>query len=137
MKTVIALCLFAFSVAPLAAVQSVATPALRSGIAVKMPVANHAVAVPAADQQDATVVSITSDGRVFIAGRSVQTSALSSLHEGTVYVKADARVPYQRVLTVLDALHGRPVVLLAAPVSNGSREKIVPPYGVKVMLGGQ
>jgi biopolymer transport protein ExbD len=51
-----------------------------------------------------------------------------------VYLKADSRVPFQQVLTVLDALRGRSVVLLAAPPKNVERKKIVPPYGVKVTV---
>ena len=32
-----------------------------------------------------------------------------------MYVKADVRAPYQEVLAVLNALHGKSVVLLSAP----------------------
>ena len=135
MKTAIKACLVALVTICAANAQTASKPALRSGISVKMPVASHAVEVPAADQQNAAVVSVTADGRVFIGTRQVETSALTSLTEGTVYVKVDARVPYQKVLTVLDALHGRPVVLLTAPGSNVEKGNIVPPYGVKVTLG--
>ena len=138
MKTITTICILAFSMASLAEAQTAAQPAMRSGISVKMPVATHAVEVPAADQQNATVVGVTADGRVFIGTRQVETGALTSLPEGTVYVKADARVPYQKILTVLDALRGRPVVLLTAPGSKvGEMGTIVPPYGVKVTLGGR
>jgi biopolymer transport protein ExbD len=137
MQTIIKACLVALVAMCVANAQIATKPALRSGISVKMPVARHAVEAPAADQQNATLVGVTADGRVFVGTTQVETSALTSLTEGTVYVKADARVPYQKVLTVLDALHGRPVVLLTAPGSNVERENIVPPYGVKVTLGGR
>ena len=42
-------------------------PALRKGVSVQMPVADHAVEMRAADEQDATVVAITADGKVFVA----------------------------------------------------------------------
>jgi transposase len=51
-------------------------------------------------------------------------------------VKADAQVPYQKLLTVLDALQGRSVVLLTAPV-NAKSANIASPYGLKVILANQ
>ena len=65
----------------------------------------------------------------------IEPGALSKLTAGTVYVKADSRVPFQKVLAVLDALRGKSVVLLAAPPSkNVEGAKIVPPYGIKVIV---
>jgi hypothetical protein len=69
--------------------------------------------------------------------RPVQLSDLGKLKAETVYVKADARVPYQQILTVLDELRGHSVVLLTSSPSNAERSGIAPPYGVKVMLGRQ
>jgi hypothetical protein len=51
-----------------------------------------------------------------------------------VYVKADAQAPFQKVLSVLDALRGKSVVLLAAPPKSVGREKIMPPYGLKLIV---
>ena len=51
-----------------------------------------------------------------------------------MYVKADSGVPFQKVLTVLDALRGKSVVLLAAPPRNVETAKIVPPYGMKMTV---
>jgi biopolymer transport protein ExbD len=99
-----------------------------------MPVADHAVEMRAADAQQATVVAITADGKLFAGTEPTEPSALSKLSAGTVYVKADSRVPFQKVLTVLDALRGKSVVLLAAPPKNVERTKIVPPYGMKVTV---
>ena len=45
-------------------------------------------------------------------------------------------MPYQKILDVLDALHGRPAVLLTAPTVKVGKEGIVPPYGMKVTVGG-
>jgi biopolymer transport protein ExbD len=109
-------------------------PALQKGVSVQMPVADHAVEMRAADAQQATVVAITADGKLFAGTEPTEPSALSKLSAGTVYVKADSRVPFQQVLTVLDALRGRSVVLLAAPPKNVERTKIVPPYGMKVTV---
>jgi hypothetical protein len=104
------------------------------GISVQMPVANHAVEVRAADDPQAKVVAIAADGRVFVGIKPSDPAALSNLSEETIYVKADARVPYQNLLTVLDALRGKSVVLLTAAPTNAVRQGIVPPYGVKLTV---
>src|SRR4051794_34989846 len=90
-------------------------PKLTQGVSVQMPVAGHAVEMRAADEPNARVVAITAEGRVYLGIKPTEPEALSNLSEGTVYVKADARVPYQKLLTVLDALRGKSVVLLAEP----------------------
>ena len=110
-------------------------PALRKGVSVQMPVADHAVEMRAADAQQATVVAITADGKVFAGTEPAEPGALSKLSAGTVYVKADSRVPYQKILTVLDALRGNSVVLLSAPPENApARQGIVAPYGMKLIV---
>lgn len=89
----------------------------------------------AADGAQATVVAITADGQLFAGIEPTEPGALSRLSAETVYVKADSRVPFQKVLTVLDALRGKSVVLLAAsPVSVDRGTKPVPPYGIKMAV---
>lgn len=109
-------------------------PALRKGVSVQMPVARHAVEMRAADEPTATVVAITADGKVFAGIEPTEPGALSNLRAKTVYVKADHRVPFQTVLTVLDALRGKSVVLLAASPNNVERAKIESPYGIKLVV---
>ncbi len=136
MNSTVRVCLIALGTACMALAQGSAKPPLQRGIRVEMASAAHAVQMPAADEKGAIVVGVTADGKVFLGAKPVEISSLSSLNEGTVYVKADARAQYQKVLAVLDALHGRSVVLLTAPASsNAEKGKIVPPYGVKVTLG--
>lgn len=106
--------------------------ALKQGVSVQMPVAGHAVEMRAADEPNATVVAITADGKVYVGIKVTEPGALSSLSEETVYVKADSRVPYQTVLTVLDALRGKSVVLLTAPPAGAVRQGMVSPYGMKL-----
>src|SRR5580765_3951113 len=85
--------------------------AMTQGVSVQMPVASHAVEMRAADEPNAIVVAITAEGKVYVGIKTAEPGALSSLSEGTVYVKADSRAPYQKVLAVLDGLHGKSVVL--------------------------
>lgn len=113
-------------------------PPLKRGISVEMPVVDHATEVRAADEPSATVVVITGEGKIFAGVDPALPAALSSL-KGTIYLKADARAPYQQVLTVLDALRGKAVVLLSAPPANlsaqdSSKGRYVSPYGTKLSI---
>ena len=135
MKITLGVCLLALTTAVTLAAQDTTKPVLRPGIRVQMSTESHAVEVPEADAEDATVVTITQNGKLFLGIKPVETAVLTSLKTGTVYVKADARASFQNVLTVLDALHGRSVVLLTAPLSRPQEGKIMPPYGVKVNIG--
>ncbi len=110
------------------------TPALKEGVSVDMPVASHASEMRAADEQSALVVSITARGAVFVGSDVTEPAALNRLTERTVYIKADARAPYQTVLAVLDALHGKSVVLLSAPPEAVLKAGYVAPYGTKVVV---
>ena len=109
-------------------------PAPKQGVSVEMPVAGHAVEMRAADEQNASVVAMTADGRVFVGIEPTEPAALSRLSDRTVYVKADVRAPYQKVLAVLEVLRGKSVVLLSAPPENAVRRGYVPPYGTKLMV---
>jgi len=135
MKFTLGVCLLVLTITSIAIAQNPTKPALRPGISVQMSTVNHAVEVPEADAKDATVVAITRGGIVFLGVNRVEATALSHVNAGTVYLKADARAPFQNLLSVLDALRGRSVVLLTAPLSRPEGGKMIPPYGIKVRLG--
>ena len=134
MKSILGVCLMALAITSAVAAQDPTKPALRVGIPVQMPVASEAVVIPDADALNATVVTVTAEGKLFVGVQPAEEGALKDLPASTVYVKADARVPYQRVLTVLDELRGREVVLLAASASKTDMGKITPPHGVKLTI---
>ena len=85
-----------------------------------MPVTRNAVAVPNADTQDALVVALTADGSIYLGVDRLATSALadrvkkllSARSDKTLFIKADARVPYARVVEVMDAVRNSGVDLL-------------------------
>jgi biopolymer transport protein ExbD len=110
------------------------SPALRKGVSVQMPVASHAVEMRAADAPNATVVAVTAEGKVYAGTERTEPAALSKLSAETVYVKADARAPFQTVLAVLDALRGKSAVLLTASPANVKATTPVAPYGLKVVV---
>ena len=134
MKSLIKACLLLSILICGANAQLSQKPVLKQGIAVEMPIAGHAVEMQAADEQNATVVAITADGSVFVGIDRTEPAALSKLTDETVYVKADSKVPYQRIVSVLDALRGKSVVLLTASPVNAVRQGILPPYGMKLVV---
>jgi hypothetical protein len=109
-------------------------PVLKQGVSVELAVAGHAVEMRAADEQDATVVAITAEGKIYVGVTRAEPEALSGLSAETVYLKADARVPYQKLLTVLEALRGKSVVLLTATPSDAPRTNFMPPYGMRLTV---
>ena len=138
MKSKLGMCLLGLLIACATLAQQDPTkPVLRKGISVEMPVSSQAREMREADEEDATVIAITAEGNLFVGIQPAELSSLSQLNAATVYVKADARVSYQKLLTVLDALRGHSVVLLTSSPSSGQSSQISWPYGVKVMLGPQ
>ena len=134
MKSLAVLCVLGTLLIPVANPQESPRTPLRKGVSVQMAVASHVVEMRAADESDATVVAVTADGKVYAGTELTQPRTLSNLNAETVYVKADSRAPFQIVLSVLDALHGKSVVLLAASPANVDKAKPVPPYGIKVVI---
>jgi hypothetical protein len=65
MKSLTEACIAAGVLICAAAAQDPTQPMLRKGISIQMPVADHAVEMRAADEEEATVVAITADGKVF------------------------------------------------------------------------
>lgn len=110
------------------------TPSLKQGVAVVMPVANHAGDARAADGPNALVIAITANGGLYVGAEPTELGALNRLDARTVYVKADARAQYQTVLAVLDALHGKSVVLLSAPPETKPQKGYAAPYGTKLII---
>src|SRR5262245_34047901 len=89
-----------------------AVVAQRRGVSVQMVVTSNAVAVPNADEPDALVAALTADGTPYLGGDRLSIPALaervrsilSTRTEKVLYIKADARVPYARVVEVIDAV---------------------------------
>jgi biopolymer transport protein TolR len=85
---------------------------LQRGVSVQLAVTSNAVAVPNADKQDALVVALTADGTIYLRANQVSTpdladrvrSILSPRKDKTLYIKADARVPYSRLVEVIDTV---------------------------------
>ena len=136
MKSILGVCLIGLTIGGIGAAQDPTVPGLRQGISVQLPVSSQATAKPEADQQDVTVVTITAGGNLYLGTRPVELGELTGLTASPVYVKADARVSYQQVLTVLSALRNHPVVLLTQPAVTAEPGKLLPPFGVSFTMEG-
>jgi len=122
---------------------------LQQGVSVQMPVTRNAVAVPNADTQDAVVVALTADGTTYLRADPLPTPALadrvrsilSTRNEKTLYIKADARVPYARLVDVIDALQRSGVegvtLLTAQQDAADQGNRIVAPKGLQMRVLNQ
>ena len=86
----------------------VITPMLTKGVSVDMPRMKNPIAMKDADKDDAILVAVTRDGKIFISPgnkqmsleelpskvRDLQTNKLDK----TVYIKSDLRAKYERCL---------------------------------------
>ena len=137
MKRILEICLMVLAGTGVIVGQNPATPVPRPGISVQLPVSSRAVAMPEADQQDVTVVTVTADGDLYVGMQPANVGALADLRASNVYVKADARASYQQVLAVLLALKDHHLVLLTGATVKAGDGQLSPPYGIPVSVGMQ
>jgi len=93
----------------------VITPMLSKGISVELVKTKNPVAMQAADKDDAILVSVTRDGKVYLGtdqfnsltdlGVKVKDRLTTKLDK-TVYFKSDSRARFERVVEVIDNLRG-------------------------------
>jgi biopolymer transport protein TolR len=90
----------------------VVTPMLQKGISVDMAKVNNPDQMPDADKEDALLVSITRDAKVYFGSDQITIDNLTSKVKDRlankvdkrVYVKADMRTRYGTVVQVVDAV---------------------------------
>ena len=92
----------------------VITPMLSKGVSVDMAKTKNPIAMQAADKEDAVLIAVTRDGKVFLSPGNSQTAAdqlpqkvrdlLTNKLDKTVYIKSDARARYEKVEDVIDNL---------------------------------
>jgi biopolymer transport protein ExbD/biopolymer transport protein TolR len=93
----------------------VITPMLSKGISVDLVKTKNPLAMQAADKDDAILISITRDGKVYLGsdqypdlvtlGGKVK-DRLSAKVDKMVYLKNDSRARFERVVEVIDNLRG-------------------------------
>jgi biopolymer transport protein ExbD/biopolymer transport protein TolR len=88
----------------------VITPMLSKGVSVDLVMTDNPIAMADADREDAVLLAVTRDGRVYYGSTPIPPEeltqkvrdALSSQLNKTAYLKADARSTYERVVEVVD-----------------------------------
>jgi biopolymer transport protein ExbD len=139
-------CLLVTTLTTAAVLMTVAqSPTLQAGVSVKLAVSANAAPMPDADNENAFIVTVTDDGNVYLGIDRIKLPDLKEKVRSTpfqrgqkLYIKADARTPYAKVLEVLDATRTggiAPQVLLTAHTGRSTPGTIVPPEGVEVQLG--
>ena len=144
MKYMLLVCLLSLS---LVATTSAQSPALRRGVSVQEAKTNHAVAMPEADRDDAWVIAITAEGQLFLGADEMTADSLWGQMKKTphrrdakVYIKADARAPFEQVEKVLElarAGYFEVAGLLTSQVQQLTAGSIAPPVGLEVELSPQ
>jgi len=148
MKCLLSVCLSVLAgVAIFAASKPGQSPALQKGISVQMATSSHAAPMPEADRENAWIVTVTSDGRVYFGTDEVTTAGLAEqmkIHprnrDAKLYIKADAGAPFSSVRQVLHAARVDlfdDVVLLTEQPEAAQPGTIVPPKGLDVWIGLQ
>jgi biopolymer transport protein ExbD len=90
----------------------VITPMLSKGVTVEKVKTKNPVAMQDADKEDAVLISITRNGETFLATTKTPADAmpakvkdmLTNKLDKTVYVQADSRARYEKVVEVVDNL---------------------------------
>lgn len=90
----------------------VITPMLSKGVSVDMAKTRNPISMQAADKEDAVLVAVTRDGKVFLGSTATRMEELpgkvkdmlTSKLDKTCYLKSDARARYERVVEVIDNL---------------------------------
>jgi len=88
----------------------VITPMLQKGVSVDMARVSNPRPMADADKEDAVVIAITRDGKLFLGSSTVKLDEItakvkdriSSKLDKTVYVKSDSRAKYGDVVAVVD-----------------------------------
>ena len=90
----------------------VITPMLSKGVSVEMVKTRNPIPMQAADKSDAVVVAVTRDGKTFLG--TTQTAPADMIQkvkdliatrlDKTVFIKADSRAKYEKVVEVVENL---------------------------------
>jgi biopolymer transport protein TolR len=116
----------------------VITPMLQKGVSVDLAKVNSPAAMPDADKEDALIVAVMKDGKLFFGNDRVEADQLtqkvkdrlSNRVDKRVYVRADARAKYGSVVEVVDNVRAAGVDdlgLLTDQKKNSNQQAPPPP----------
>src|SRR5579864_2554092 len=120
------------------------TPAMRQGVTVQLAPTSNATPMPEADNEDAWIVAVTADGRMYFGTEPVTPASLSDEmkarprnRDAKLYVKADARASFSDVAKILSVAKSdlfESAVLLTNQNETPALGKLVAPKGLEVLL---
>ncbi len=116
----------------------VITPMLQKGVSVDMAKVNNPVPMPDADKEDALLISIMRDGKIYFGTDAVTADSLTqkvkdrlaNRVDKRVFIKSDARAKYGNVVDVVDNVRSAgvdDVGLLTEQVKTNPSSKTPPP----------
>jgi biopolymer transport protein ExbD len=113
----------------------VVTPMLQKGVSVDMAKVNNALDMQAADRDDAILLAVTRDGRIYLGTKQIAldqvTDAVKDLIanrlDKTVFVKSDARAKYGDVVKLVDEVRAAGVDNLGLLTERTERKNVPPP----------
>jgi biopolymer transport protein ExbD len=113
----------------------VVTPMLQKGVSVDMANVNNPHDMKDADKDDAIVVAVTRDGKIYLGNTQLNKEDLtgqikdriSTRLDKTVYVKSDARAKYGDVVAVVDEIRSAGVDQLGLLTEKLQKASTPPP----------
>ena len=110
----------------------VITPMLQKGVSVDMAKATNPREMREADQDDAVVVAVTRDGKIYLGSDQLLIDRLSERIQDllaakvdkTVYVKSDRRAKYGGVVDVVDTVRSAGVDTLGLLTDKVDKKKV-------------
>ena len=115
----------------------VITPMLQKGVSVDLAKTNNPTQMPDADKEDALLVAITRDGKVFFGSDQIDPTQLtnkikdriSNKTDKRVFIRADARAKYGAVVDVVDNVRSAGVDQLGLLTEQRKQGSFAPPAG--------
>ena len=125
----------------------VVTPMLQKGVSVDLAKVNNPEQMPDADKEDALIVAVMRDGKVFFGNDQIPVDQLTSKVKDRlanrvdkrVYLRADARAKYGNVVEVVDNVRAAGVDQLGLLTDQRKETKAptTPPAPGAAPTGGQ
>ena len=115
----------------------VITPMLQKGVSVDMAKTNSPIPMPDADKEDALLVAVTHDGKVYFGSDQINPDDLTTKvkdriankTDKRVYIKADSRARYGKVVEVVDDIRSAGVDEVGLLTEQRKTTVTAPPPG--------
>jgi biopolymer transport protein ExbD/biopolymer transport protein TolR len=122
----------------------VVTPMLQKGVSVDMAKVNNAEDMQNADKDDAIILAVTRDGKMYLGSKQIQLSEIttavkdqiSNRLDKTVFVRSDARAKYGDVVKAVDEVRSAGVDNLGLLTEKNQKGGTAPPPPPSGAAGG-